>query len=56
MGNIHCNFPHGIRLHVTNIFWNLVFSLKGLVLKFIILVSLDGNRAEVCWGNKLVAG
>lgn len=53
MGNTCYNFPHGIKVHLTNIFWNHVFSLKGLVLKFVICQT----GWEQSWGplgNKLV--
>lgn len=48
MENIDCNCSHGIGLHLTNIFWNCIFGLNGLVLKFIIFLVQTGQ--EWSWG------
>lgn len=48
MENIDCNCSHGIRLHLTNIFWNCILGLNGLVLKFIIFLVQSGQARS--WG------
>lgn len=41
MGNIPCTCSHGMGL--VDIFWNYIFSLNGLVLKFIIFLVQTGQ-------------
>lgn len=48
MENIDCNCSHGIGLHLTNIFWNCILGLNGLVLKFIIFLVQTGQARS--WG------
>lgn len=54
MGNIRCTCSHGMGLHLANLFWNRIFSLNGLVLKFIIFLVQTGQ--DQGWGplGKLV--
>lgn len=43
MGNIRCTCSHGMGLHLANLFWNRIFGLNGLVLKFIIFLVQTGE-------------
>lgn len=48
MGNMQCTCPHGMGLHLAKIFWNHIFSLNGLVPKFITFLVQTGQEQRCC--------